>query len=214
MCGGDAGRGDRRTDRSHFAVLPLAAAAACRLPAYRKAPAAHLITVISSIRLVLMRLFTPFSTRSICFCIIYVASALAVAAASSPAAAPISDDTRPWLDGHSTALPLLSKKRVSRDTVRYTFSTNHQNSDQRQSSDVTLGIPICSCLLVSPPGDEPLTRPYTPISSRHVRGQFELLVKHYPDGAMGRYFAGLRKGDCMMFRQIPKNIKELVRRAA
>ena len=161
-----------------------------------------------------MRVFTPFSARGVCcLCIIYVASALAVAAASSPAAAPISDGTRPWLDGHSTALPLLSKKRVSRDTVRYTFSTN-QNSDQRQTSDVTLGIPICSCLLVSPPDDEQLTRPYTPTSSRHVRGQFELLVKHYPGGAMGRYFAELRKGDCMMFRQIPKNIKELVRIAA
>lgn len=174
------------------------------------ATAVHLFDSI----IIIMRVFAPFSTRGVC-CIIYVyvASALAVAAASSPAAAPISDGTRPWLDGHSTALPLLSKKRVSRDTVRYTFSTN-QNSDQRQSSDVTLGIPICSCLLVSPPDDEQLTRPYTPISSRHVRGQFELLVKHYQDGAMGRYFAELRKGDCMMFRQIPKNIKELVRRAA
>ena len=174
------------------------------------------VRFISSTRLLVLltvRMITPFSTRGICFCIIYVASALTVAAASSPAA-PTSDGTRPWLDGHSTALPLLSKKRVSRDTVRYTFSTNHQNSDQRQSLDVTLGIPICSCLLVSPPGDEPLTRPYTPISSRHVRGQFELLVKHYPDGAMGRYFAKLRKGDSMIFRQIPKNIKELVRIAA
>lgn len=178
------------------------------------ATAVHLFDSI----IIIMRVFAPFSTRGVCcLCIIYVyvASALAVAAASSPAlaATPISDGSQPWLDGHSTALPLLSKKRVSRDTVRYTFSTN-QNSDQRQSSDVTLGIPICSCLLVSPPDDEQLTRPYTPISSRHVRGQFELLVKHYQDGAMGRYFAELRKGDCMMFRQIPKNIKELVRIAA
>ena len=187
-----------------------------RLPAYNctgRSSDATAVHLFDSIIIIIMRVFTPFSTRVVCFCIVYVASALAVAAASSPAAAPISDGTRPWLDGHSTALPLLSKKRVSRDTVRYTFSTN-KNSDQRQSSDVTLGIPICSCLLVSPPDDEQLTRPYTPISSRHVRGQFELLVKHYQDGAMGRYFAELRKGDCMMFRQIPKNIKELVRRAA
>ena len=162
-----------------------------------------------------MILFKQFSTRGICFVLTFVASALAVAAASSPAATAISDGSRPWLAGHSTALPLLSKKRVSRDTVRYTFSTNPNESDERQhqqsSSDLTLGIPVCSCLLVSPPDDESLTRPYTPISSRHTRGQFELLVKHYPDGAMGRCFAQLRKGDCMMFRQIPKNIKELVR---
>ena len=134
------------------------------------------------------------------------------ATASSPAPPLLSDATaRPWLEGQSTPLPLLSKKRVSRDTVRYTFSTNSNGTTSKSSSDITLGIPICSCLLVSPPDDETLTRPYTPISSRHARGHFELLVKHYPNGAMGNCFDKLKKGDCMLFRQIPKNIKELVR---
>lgn len=143
-----------------------------------------------------------------------LATTTAATASSSPASAPplLSDAAaRPWLDGQSTALPLLSKKRISHDTVRYTFSTNPNGATSKSSSDITLGIPICSCLLVSPPDDETLTRPYTPISSRHARGHFELLVKHYPSGAMGQCFDKLKKGDCMMFRQIPKNIKELVR---
>ena len=162
---------------------------------------------------------TPFSTRGIGFFLeVVLLAVLALANSSSPPASPpalLSDSAaarRPWLDGQSTPLPLLSKKRISRDTVRYTFSTDpNGTASKKSSSDVTLGIPICSCLLVSPPDDETLDRPYTPISSRHARGHFELLVKHYPSGAMGQRFDKLKKGDCMMFRQIPKNIKELVR---
>ena len=80
------------------------------------------------------------------------------------------------------------------------------------ASSITLGIPICSCLLVSPPSDPDLVRPYTPISSRHQRDSFELLIKHYPGGEMtgSRYFKKLKRGQSMVFRQIPKNVKELV----
>ena len=165
-----------------------------------------------------MSVITLFSSTSgnIIFLEVVLLAVVAIACAataSSPPASPtplLSHAARPWLDGQSTPLPLLSKKRISHDTVRYTFSTDPNGSTGKSSSDITLGIPICSCLLASPPDDETLTRPYTPISSRHARGHFELLVKHYPNGAMGQCFEKLKKGDCMMFRQIPKNIKELV----
>ena len=151
----------------------------------------------------------------------------------SLAATATRDPLRPWLDGKPTSLPLLSRRRVSRDAYRYRFglssgdapvvinrrddtaendSVGGSSADDVDGEDgLALGIPICSCLLVSPPSDPALVRPYTPISSRHERDSFELLVKHYPDGEMtGRYFKKLRRGDRMVFWQIPKNIKELV----
>ena len=90
-----------------------------------------------------------------------------------------SNQDRPWLDGEPTALPFLSKSRVSRDTDIYNFGLSSKTSIQPSSSSLTLtlGIDVCSCILVSPPHNRTLIRPYTPVSSRHQRGSFSLLVK-------------------------------------
>jgi len=111
-----------------------------------------------------------------------------------------SSSDRPWLIGTPTALPFLSKEDISPDTSLYHFALPTQ--------DLSLGISTCSCILVSPPKNLALTRPYTPISSRHETGRFTLLVKRYPQGAMSSVFAKLHPGrDSLLFRQLPGNIK-------
>eukprot|EP00978_Attheya_sp_CCMP212_P011746 scaffold29178_cov51-Attheya_sp.AAC.1 len=107
----------------------------------------------------------------------------------------------PWLDGVPTPLPLLSKTRISRDTSIFRF--------RLPDFGEPLGIGVCSCLLASLPHDRNVTRPYTPISSRHVKGYFDLLVKRYPNGTMSRALHDeLKPGDPILFWQIPFNIKE------
>ena len=109
------------------------------------------------------------------------------------------DRDRPWLAGIPTAFPLLSKEFVSDDTDLYHFGLPNRSQ--------SLGISTCSCILVSPL-DSDLTRPYTPISSRHEKGQFTLLVKRYPLGAMSTIFNNLQAGrDMLSFRQVPFNLK-------
>jgi len=94
----------------------------------------------------------------------------------------------------------LSKRRISKDTHIYDFElSNHTNT--------TLGIDVCSCILVSPLHNASLVRPYTPVSHTNQVGSFSLLVKKYPNGAMGNQFHKLKKGDKMLIRQIPFNKK-------
>jgi cytochrome-b5 reductase len=106
---------------------------------------------------------------------------------------------RPWLTGTPTTLPFLSKEALSPDTELYHFGL--------PSPNMSLGISTCSCILVSPPSNLDLTRPYTPISTRHTEGTFTLLVKRYPQGAMSAVFGALQCGDSLAFRQIPFNLK-------
>ena len=106
---------------------------------------------------------------------------------------------RPWLDGVPTPLPFLSKRRVSHDSYVYRFGL--------PSNDISLGVSVCSCILMSPHDDceeKSLTRPYTPISENDQLGWFELLIKHYDKGAMGTQLKKLKKGDYMSFRQVSK----------
>ena len=83
---------------------------------------------------------------------------------------------------------------------------NEQIEGGLQDEQLTLGIPICSCILVtSIPAsaqEEGISRPYTPVSSKKQQGSFDLLVKSYPNGLMSKEFEKLRTGDCMEFRQV------------
>lgn len=70
-----------------------------------------------------------------------------------------------------------------------------------------------SAIVVRGAGDEPKTpdgkpviRPYTPISAPEEKGAMELLIKHYPEGAMTQYLKTLKVGDEMRFKgPIPKH---------
>ena len=130
------------------------------------------------------------------------------------------ESSRPWLQGKPTSLPLLSKEKVSPDTSLYRFGleevttscesisriqqVSEGDADTTSSDDDgnTLGLKVCSCILVTSPNDESLTRPYTPVSGRHQIGSFDLLVKTYPNGAMGKEFEKLKTGDAMLFKQV------------
>ena len=50
-------------------------------------------------------------------------------------------------------------------------------------------------------------RPYTPVSTNAMLGAFQLMVKVYPDGAMGNQLARLAVGDSVDFKHIPFNVK-------
>ena len=119
--------------------------------------------------------------------------------------------SRPWLEGTPTSLPLLSKEKVSPDTAMYRFGLKSagkneiSNGSNTRDDPDTLGITVCSCILVTSPNDESLTRPYTPVSSRHQIGSFDLLVKTYPNGAMSTEFEKLEPGDEMIFKQVSPN---------
>lgn len=123
----------------------------------------------------------------------------------------------PWLEGIPTSLPLTNKRRISPDTAIYTFGIKPpkrkwgEKKREKIEYEETLGISTCSCLLVTSQrgnGNQTITRPYTPISKEDKKKSFDLLVKAYPDGLMGQEFESLKTGDCMMFHQIPFNIKE------
>ncbi|CCH59139.1 hypothetical protein TBLA_0B02970 [Henningerozyma blattae CBS 6284] len=59
-------------------------------------------------------------------------------------------------------------------------------------------------------------RTYTPISPRHERGFFDIIVKSYPDGTVSKYFAGLVPGQTVEFQgpvgklnYVPNSSKEI-----
>jgi len=97
---------------------------------------------------------------------------------------------------------LLNKQFVNHNTALFTFET--------PDADKPLGLSTCACILVRA---NELIRPYTPISTNAMSGQFELLIKHYPNGANGKgpqmsaYMWGMEVGTEMEFKHIPFNVK-------
>lgn len=97
---------------------------------------------------------------------------------------------------------LLDKKIVNHNTALFTFAT--------PDTEKPLGLSTCACILVR---NGSLIRPYTPISTNETTGKFELLIKHYPNGAdgtgpqMSSYMWGMDVGTSMEFKHIPFNVK-------
>ncbi|KAF2151259.1 NADH-cytochrome b5 reductase 1 [Myriangium duriaei CBS 260.36] len=96
--------------------------------------------------------------------------------------------------------PLTEKKVLSHNTAVYRFGL--------PSSDAILGLPIGQHISLAATLDvtDPKTskterrevvRSYTPISSDHERGYFDLLVKAYPTGNISRHLTTLSVGDKM-----------------
>jgi len=97
---------------------------------------------------------------------------------------------------------LLDKKFVNHNTALFTFATPDKTKG--------LGLSTCACILVR---QGTLIRPYTPISTNAMVGQFELLIKHYPTGANGEgpqmssYLWGMEVGKSLEFKHISFNVK-------
>eukprot|EP00924_Labyrinthula_sp_SR-Ha-C_P016048 augustus_masked-scaffold_4-processed-gene-17.9-mRNA-1 protein AED:0.05 eAED:0.05 QI:0/0/0/0.5/1/1/2/0/314 len=98
---------------------------------------------------------------------------------------------------------LKKKTKVNHNTVLFTFAT----------PDVTkpLNLSTCACILAKAPltdaENNPIVRPYTPVSTNATVGEFELLIKIYPDGKMSNYLNDLPVGEKVMFKHIKFNVK-------
>ena len=103
--------------------------------------------------------------------------------------------------------PLLSRTRVSDDTVVLTFGLADEGKP--------LGLSTCACLLARGPAGnkasspELVVRPYTPVSTNRMLGKFELMVKVYDsETALSKYLGEeLEIGQEAEFKHIPFNVK-------
>ena len=101
-----------------------------------------------------------------------------------------------------TSVKLLKKEVVNHDTALFTFAT--------PDTSKPLGLSTCACILAR---SGELIRPYTPISTNDDIGEFELLVKYYPNGSNndGPGFSSsmwhMNEGESLDFKHIPFNVK-------
>jgi cytochrome-b5 reductase len=71
-----------------------------------------------------------------------------------------------------------------------------------------LGLATCACILARAfVNGEEVIRPYTPVTSNVVVGEFDLMVKIYEDGKMSNYLDHVEIGDVVEFKHIQGNVK-------
>lgn len=99
----------------------------------------------------------------------------------------IGDNT--WID-----LSISKIEDESHDTRKFTFNLPTKESE--------LGLTLASALLTKfiNKSGKPVIRPYTPISQLSRKGEFELLIKHYPDGKMSNHLFQLKPNDIVSFK--------------
>ncbi|ORE11234.1 ferredoxin reductase-like protein [Rhizopus microsporus var. microsporus] len=97
-----------------------------------------------------------------------------------------------------TPLKLVEVKHVSHNTKYYRFEL---------PKDQTAGIPVASCVLAryQAEGEEPVVRPYTPISSADTVGFLEFVIKKYDTGKLTPILDSMKPGDTLEFKgPLPK----------
>lgn len=100
-------------------------------------------------------------------------------------------------------VPLKKVERVSKDTKVLTFATPDESKP--------LNLPTCACLLAQGGCDNEnnsFIRPYTPVSTNNMIGEFELMVKIYPDGNLSKHMDSMKVGDTLDFKHIKFNVKK------
>merc|ERR1719350_2251216 len=72
-----------------------------------------------------------------------------------------------------------------------------------------LGLSTCACVLARFASEAagPVVRPFTPISTNAMLGEFRLLVKVYEDGAMSQHLESLPIGGKLEFKHGAANVK-------
>ncbi|EEA21627.1 NADH-cytochrome b5 reductase, putative [Talaromyces marneffei ATCC 18224] len=96
-------------------------------------------------------------------------------------------------------LKLADIEVVSPDTKRYRF--------EFEDKEAVSGLHVASALLTkyAPPEGKPILRPYTPISDEDTPGHLDLIVKHYPNGAMTSHMDSMSVGQSLDFKgPLPK----------
>lgn len=94
-----------------------------------------------------------------------------------------------WVD-----LKLKSSKDLSHNVKSLIF--------ELPTADSTLGLTTASALLtkyVTPKGSN-VVRPYTPVSDPDSKGEFELVIKSYPEGKMSKHIHELKEGETLSFK--------------
>merc|ERR1712183_294154 len=74
-----------------------------------------------------------------------------------------------------------------------------------------LNLPTCGCMLAQGGKDgegNAFIRPYTPVSTNAMVGEFELMVKIYPEGNLSKHMDTMKPGDQMNFKHIKFNVKK------
>ena len=101
-----------------------------------------------------------------------------------------------WIGEEFQPLPLVGVLDHSHDSKIFEFGL---------PDGLSLSLPTCACILLQAEtgGEEPVVRPYTPISDSSMMGKFQLLIKRYEGGAASSYVHGLALGDSVMFKHIP-----------
>lgn len=101
------------------------------------------------------------------------------------------------------SVPLLDRSRVTHNSSVLRFGLPDDSKP--------LNLSTCACILAKSDDilqDEPVIRPYTPISTNAQEGSFDLLVKDYGDnGTMSRYLHEMNVGDTIDFKHISFNVK-------
>lgn len=98
---------------------------------------------------------------------------------------------------------MKNKVQITHDTFLYTFGL----SDTSRS----LGLSTCACILAKindANTGEAIVRPYTPVSTNAMKGEFQLLVKSYAEGKMSKHMENLAIGSTLDFKHIEKNVKK------
>jgi cytochrome-b5 reductase len=96
---------------------------------------------------------------------------------------------------------LISKVDVSHDTKVFTFGLEEGQA---------LGLSTCACILAKGPNDadgNPIVRPYTPVSTNAMKGQFEMMIKVYGEGGFSHWLDNLKIGEEAEFKHIGPNVK-------
>lgn len=102
-----------------------------------------------------------------------------------------------------SSVPLKKVEQISEDTKVFTFATPNTSKP--------LNLPTCGCMLAQGGADaegNPFIRPYTPVSTNNMVGEFELMVKIYPEGNLSKHMDGMQVGDTMDFKHIKFNVKK------
>ncbi|PKI84228.1 cytochrome-b5 reductase [Malassezia vespertilionis] len=114
------------------------------------------------------------------------------------------EPTSQLLDAGAHGEPAFHKEEFRKFRLKRIDPHNHDTSlyvFELPSGNVSGAHVACAVAVMGADGTpkndfgEPLARGYTPLNPPHTRGEFELLIKHYPEGKMTQHLLSLRPGD-------------------
>ncbi|KAF2737200.1 ferredoxin reductase-like protein [Polyplosphaeria fusca] len=107
-----------------------------------------------------------------------------------------------FLGGEQGFIPLLLDKSeaINHNTKKLTFKLPEE--------DMESGLPVPSAVVTmfkTPDMEQPVIRPYTPVSDPETRGILEFIIKKYPNGPMSSHMNDMKPGERLAIKgPIPK----------